>query len=58
MTDLEKEWKELILEAKNIGLSMEEIREFLQHQETENKKEISYWFKRPNSRLKAGKFMW
>lgn len=57
MTELEKEWTELIIEAKNMGLSMKEIREFLQLCENENKKKISYWITRPDKMLKEGKFM-
>ncbi|WP_240510231.1 anti-repressor SinI family protein [Virgibacillus profundi] len=33
----DKEWIDLILEAKQLGLTIEEIREFLQ---TENKEEV------------------
>ncbi|WP_180954666.1 anti-repressor SinI family protein [Bacillus sp. V5-8f] len=37
-TDLDPEWVELIMKAKEIGLSVEEIREFLRR--TLNEKEV------------------
>ena len=36
-TSLDVEWKKLMEEARNIGLTVEEVRDFIQNQQKQNR---------------------
>ncbi|MEK3799146.1 anti-repressor SinI family protein [Peribacillus sp. FSL H8-0477] len=40
MAELDQEWIQLIVDAKELGLSIDDIREFFLYQQEEAKKEV------------------
>ncbi|MGG3942099.1 anti-repressor SinI family protein [Peribacillus psychrosaccharolyticus] len=40
MAELDQEWIQLIVDAKELGLSIDDIREFFLYQQKEAKKEV------------------